>query len=759
MVAPGKYFPSFSFAGYQATNPTRPLPGVRHDTEYFNISEALNGAIDVLTDIVGGGGGNIITEITDDQHGNRTGGPLHAVATPSSAGFLSAADKVKLDQVSAFCSMVELKALDPAATPVAYLKDPGREGVFLWQAGDFATLVTADTANGLYVKANSVAATVGAWVRVRGSNLIFVEWFGAIGGNPSIDGPALNAAFEMARRLGLFVSDMGGKIFHINSVINIKNGVRGFVGGGSTYKMFTGGRFWLRGIHSGEAANVSQLTIANTIIDANDQINLNVFYAENISYCHIVSNTITGMNSGFAMMLFTYKDGVNPCMNVVVADNTITGAVGNTGTSGSDPTRWFGIHLAGDLDTPAAVVGQDPATYYQATGIAARCSIAPRDIVVVDNIVSGGYYCIYGQSLLNSIIANNRCSNSVRGIAFEFCCSNNLVDGNRIKDCKSAGILNAYGCSGNSLINNLIETAVWVGEALIKSGLGSSRVLIANNKTMTQSPVTTGEYHIYVHCDASFTKIDGNHCTGDCYKAFIGVESAWNPALLDTRHFAYQKSNTNYAFATTTGVEVVNNLIDALTSKAAGAAPDAIYFGAVIDATAGPLALTECLVAGNRVTTDKHAHQLGIIEHQIAAPVAAVTNMVLRGNHFLRAATAAMFDLPRGRQHFSRQEGNSYLDDQVTMTAFASLDTTPSVSGGGGRFFNFVNASATSVTFFDDGVDGQVIRLRGDANTTLVHNSALMRLKGGVNAVLGNANNFITLERSTGIWFETGRSF
>jgi hypothetical protein len=51
MAAPTKYVPSFSFSGYQATQPDRPLPGPRVDTEYFNISESLGGTIDALADI------------------------------------------------------------------------------------------------------------------------------------------------------------------------------------------------------------------------------------------------------------------------------------------------------------------------------------------------------------------------------------------------------------------------------------------------------------------------------------------------------------------------------------------------------------------------------------------------------------------------------------------------------------------------------------------------------------------------------------
>jgi hypothetical protein len=69
--------------------------------------------------------------IDDTQHGNRGGGTLHAVATPNPAGvagFLSAADKTKLDK---FPHWVYLPATSTYAEIQAALNDPGVDGVFL----------------------------------------------------------------------------------------------------------------------------------------------------------------------------------------------------------------------------------------------------------------------------------------------------------------------------------------------------------------------------------------------------------------------------------------------------------------------------------------------------------------------------------------------------------------------------------------------------------------------------------------------------
>lgn len=62
-----------------------------------------------------------------------------------------------------------LKALDTSQVEAVYLKEAGREGVFVWRTGDYSTQVAADTLEGIYIKADGVAATVGAWVRQSGT--------------------------------------------------------------------------------------------------------------------------------------------------------------------------------------------------------------------------------------------------------------------------------------------------------------------------------------------------------------------------------------------------------------------------------------------------------------------------------------------------------------------------------------------------------------------------------------------------------------
>jgi hypothetical protein len=86
-----------------------------------------------------------------------------------------------------------LKALPAFAGAKTYLLEPGREGWFVFRPGDYSAQVTADTQEGIYIKANDNPANVGAWVRSY-DGLVNVKWFGAAFDGVTVDTTALRAA-------------------------------------------------------------------------------------------------------------------------------------------------------------------------------------------------------------------------------------------------------------------------------------------------------------------------------------------------------------------------------------------------------------------------------------------------------------------------------------------------------------------------------------------------------------------------------------
>src|SRR5437764_3314437 len=74
-----------------------------------------------------------------------------------------------------------------STTTTAFLREPGREGMFVWNGSNQSANVAADAGQGLYVAAGSDPTGVsGAWVRKYPGG-VNVKWFGATGDGTSND--------------------------------------------------------------------------------------------------------------------------------------------------------------------------------------------------------------------------------------------------------------------------------------------------------------------------------------------------------------------------------------------------------------------------------------------------------------------------------------------------------------------------------------------------------------------------------------------
>lgn len=99
---------------------------------------------------------------------------------------------------------------------------------------------------------------------------------------------------------------------------------------------------------------------------------------------------------------------------------------------------------------------------------------------------------------------------------------------------------------------------------------------------------------------------------------------------------------------------------------------------------------------------------------------------------------------------------NGFVDTAQTgivIVTFSNGDTTPTVAGS--NSFLASNTSATSITNFDDGVQGQLIRVKAtNGNTTLVHDATKIKMRGGANFTM-LANTVLAFERdASNIWWE-----
>lgn len=109
---------------------------------------------------------------------------------------------VVVNAAKPFATRTALKAADTTKITSAVLTEGRRGGVFAWTTGDYSALVAIDPEEGIYIEADAVAATSGAWVRV-GYGIPMATWWGATGDGVTDDRAACQAAVD-------FISDNDG---------------------------------------------------------------------------------------------------------------------------------------------------------------------------------------------------------------------------------------------------------------------------------------------------------------------------------------------------------------------------------------------------------------------------------------------------------------------------------------------------------------------------------------------------------------------
>jgi hypothetical protein len=121
------------------------------------------------------------------------------------------------------------------------------------------------------------------------------------------------------------------------------------------------------------------------------------------------------------------------------------------------------------------------------------------------------------------------------------------------------------------------------------------------------------------------------------------------------------------------------------------------------------------------------------------------TGCLVRGNDITGYSQAPVF------VNASSSAGESIA------TTFTNNDATPSVIGGGlDKYFICSHSSATNITNFDDGLDGQAIEVHfTTGNATIVDGTNIM-VDGSAN-YNAPAGTVMTLRKRGAVWYETGR--
>jgi len=161
-----------------------------------------------------------------------------------------------------------------------------------------------------------------------------------------------------------------------------------------------------------------------------------------------------------------------------------------------------------------------------------------------------------------------------------------------------------------------------------------------------------------------------------------------------------------------------------------------------------PVTNASISVVGNQCYSNS---QWGIFAAE--ATTGEITKLVVSGNACLQNTTIdirlSVRDVAIGTNTYSTQQSLEYYD-------LTSNSATPDVSGRTNWRAN--NSSATTITAFNSGVDGQQITIRATNGNTTITNNAVIINSGGVNVTVPT-NGIISYIQQGSIWREAFRSF
>lgn len=148
--------------------------------------------VGVLTDETGNGGARLATPPVGPDNA-----PIDTVGL-----FLVGSDGNPVNFSDEQASRAEIAAITTPGIPgktKRFLRESGREGIFVWDGSNLSTQVAADPRQAVFIApAAAPTGASGAWRRVIARELN-VKWFGAVGDNVTNDAAAFQAAFDFLR--------------------------------------------------------------------------------------------------------------------------------------------------------------------------------------------------------------------------------------------------------------------------------------------------------------------------------------------------------------------------------------------------------------------------------------------------------------------------------------------------------------------------------------------------------------------------------
>lgn len=561
------------------------------------------------------------------------------------------------------------------------------------------------------------------------------EWF--ISEVSSDDTINLQKSIDLAILIGGEIQGILSKTYNVSSLI-IRNGLKVFDFQNSVIKGLgtaVNGVVKFEGEDVFNGINVENLTFsANFDMSLGDNI---AVYLDNTKFCKFVNCSFYNFQN-LSNLNHICIFGKNNCHNNIFTNNVFK-CVDN-------PTlRGFGITLEG-LPT------SDYAGFF--TNVYLEDSKFGKGNIISNNEFINGSYAINFLGSQFNIVSDNYCINqNHRTFYTGNAARKNIYNSNICLDYKSSAIVFSYNSNENVFSNNVCKTNSINGEAAININTGGFGNKIFNN--FIDSPTNFG---IYLAGDVSDTFVSGNSIKNH-YVAGIAIDSDWvtpRPAnaIFSRPNYGAPPVGNDWAFAGMKNITITNNTIGHgyLNRNTCGISIAQINSGDNFTL------LEKIIIAKNQITS---ADNILFDFQMFYDDDSKIIDCVLEGNTFLykngvRAVSSSGLEELNNNSllllnNLGLPSANNLIEREILSNELNVLNVLST------EIVKIINNSSQNLTDII-GENGQQVTLRLDLNTTLIHNSGKIRLKGNIDAT-SSSNSFITLVKITNIWFETSRSF
>jgi hypothetical protein len=470
--------------------------------------------------------------------------------------------------------------------------------------------------------------------------------FGAKGDGVADDTKACNAAAARAQETqGELLFPEG--TFAISDYVVVRNGVRRVTGRGGVIRCVNAKNdagLLLASSAAGRYDAVKNCTVEGLRIDCNGgrTARTNAIYGQNVSDCEIVNNHIFGLVNGYGVLVRVLAKGGSQSSGNTIRGNRIDA------DTGEKPACW-GITVDAELAFDGA--SANAPEEWRSRFMAGRPAHPTENHLIEENRVTGGYYGLSLSGVRRCIARRNLFALNVRNVSAQNGCTGNLIEDNECVDSISSSVHLAYGSSENRVLRNRITTRRAKGEGLLQAYVGSaSNVFEGNSVEATEqaSPM----YFVYTGVHADRNQFIGNQLAGKCSRAYVAVESGFNPASTDPTHrtAGLRPDAGHMAGRGMSGVVISGNRI-----VAASGVP-AIYLAQISD-DRGAYPLKECIVKNNVVRVPPEGICLKLVENTEGQ----LSDLVFENNQFPPDARERQFQIPRGAAHFRTLADNINL--------------------------------------------------------------------------------------------------